>query len=274
MQRGLHAGWGERGEQRAGDGLVDLRATDPQAPQPAALGELAAGAVICRASVSAPALVMHHQLPSAPAADRETLQQRGAFADRAAGLVRARARVTADPFAVGLERGAVDEAGVVIPDQHLPFCLREATHPLARVPVLIDVALPASLAERVRAGIDRALKHAVDLVIGRDGPLDLAIREPAHRELHPLAAHPQPHLTDRPQLSEPLEDRGDRAAHRLVGVEQDLALLIAPHQPDRQRLAQLTARGLVADPALKPGAEHVQLGLATSCPSSRAAADR
>jgi hypothetical protein len=105
LQRGLHAGWGERGEQRACDGLVDLCATDPQAPQPAALGQLAAGAVIRRASVSTPALVMNHQLPPTTAAYRETLQQRDALADRAARLVRARARVTADPLAVGLERG-------------------------------------------------------------------------------------------------------------------------------------------------------------------------
>ena len=32
------------------------------------------------------------------------------------------------------------------------------------------------------------------------------------------------HLPDRAELGEPLEDRGDRAADRLVGVEQDLAL--------------------------------------------------
>ena len=99
------------------------------------------------------------------------------------------------------------------------------------------------------------------LVVGRDRPLDLAVREAAHRELHSLAAHPQPHLADRPKLGEPIEDRLDRAAHRLVRVKQDLAILLAPHKPDRQRLAQLTARCLVADPALQPGAEHVQLRL-------------
>jgi hypothetical protein len=53
----------------------------------------------------------------------------------------------------------------------------------------------------------------------------------------------------------------DRAAHGLVGVEQDLALLLTPHEPDRQRLAQLPSRRLAADPALKPSAQHMQLGL-------------
>ena len=46
LQRGLHAGGGERGEQRAGDGLVDLTAADPQAPAAAVLDQDAGGAVI------------------------------------------------------------------------------------------------------------------------------------------------------------------------------------------------------------------------------------
>ncbi len=44
LQRGLHAGWGERGEQRAGDGLVDLAAADPDAPFAAVLDQDAGGA--------------------------------------------------------------------------------------------------------------------------------------------------------------------------------------------------------------------------------------
>ena len=212
---------------------------------------MAATAVVCDVELA----------PAAPAYG-DPLQQRAAFANRAAGLVRARARVAGDPLTVGLERGLVDVAGVVLPDQHAPFCLRQATHPLARVPVLVDVALAAGLPERVRTGVDRALEHAVDLVVGRDRPLDLAMREAAHREPQLLAAHPQPHLADRSKLGEPLEDHVDRAADRFIGLEQDLAVLLAPHQPDRKRLAQLAARGLVADPTLQPGAEHVQLRLA------------
>jgi hypothetical protein len=98
---------------------------------------------------------------------------------------------TGDPLTVRVERGFVDEAGVVLPDQHLPFCLRQATHPLARLAVLVDVALTAGLPERVRARIDGVLEHAVDLVVGRDDPLNLAVREALHRELHPLATHPR-----------------------------------------------------------------------------------
>ena len=75
------------------------------------------GARIGGALVAAPALVVDLQLAAAAAADRDPLQQRLALADRAARLVRARARVAGDPRLVALERLAVDEAGVVVPDQ-------------------------------------------------------------------------------------------------------------------------------------------------------------
>ena len=100
LQRGLHAGRGERGEQRAGDGLVDLTAADPHAPAAAVLDQDAGGAVIGGALVPAPALVVDLELASAAAAHRDPLQQRAALADRAAGLVRARAGVAGDPLAV------------------------------------------------------------------------------------------------------------------------------------------------------------------------------
>ena len=49
---------------------------------------------------------------------------------------------------------------------------------------------------------------------------------------------------------------------RLVRVEADLAVLVAPDQPDRQATAQLAARGLVADAAVQASAQDVELGLA------------
>ena len=58
LQRGLHPGRRERGEQRAGDGLVDLAAADPQAPAAAVLDQDAARAVIGGALVPAPALIV------------------------------------------------------------------------------------------------------------------------------------------------------------------------------------------------------------------------
>jgi hypothetical protein len=62
----------------------------------------------------------------------------GAWPSRtaSAGLVRARAGVAGDPLAVGVKRGLVDEAGVVLPDQDSPVCLGQATDPLSRLTVL------------------------------------------------------------------------------------------------------------------------------------------
>jgi hypothetical protein len=37
---------------------------------------------------------------------------------------------------------------------------------------------------------------------------------------------------------------------------------LAPDQPDRQAPAQLTAGGLVADPAFQPGPQHMELSFA------------
>ena len=104
LQRGLHAGRRQRGEQRAGDRLVDLTSADPQAPAAAVLDQDAARAVIGGALMPAPALIVDLELAPAAPADRDPLQQRGAFADRAAGLVRARAGVAGDPLAVGSRR--------------------------------------------------------------------------------------------------------------------------------------------------------------------------
>ena len=100
LQRGLHAGGGERGQQRAGDGLVDLTAADSHAPFAAVLDEDAGGAVIGGALVPAAALIVDLELASAAAAHRDPLQQRAALADGAARLVRARAGVAGDPLAV------------------------------------------------------------------------------------------------------------------------------------------------------------------------------
>src|ERR1019366_8865816 len=52
------------------------------------------------------------------------------------------------------------------------------------------------------------------------------------------------------------------ATHRLIGVEEHLAVPLPPYEPDRKAPAGLTSCRLVADPALEPGTEHVQLGFA------------
>ncbi len=48
------------------------------------------------------------------------------------------------------------------------------------------------------------------------------------------------------------------ATDSLVGIDQDLAVALAPHQSDRQPAAQLPARGLVADAAIQARPQPVQ----------------
>ena len=49
---------------------------------------------------------------------------------------------------------------------------------------------------------------------------------------------------------------------RLVGMEADLAVLLAPDEADRQAAAQFAAGGLVANAAVQARAQDMQLGLA------------
>ncbi len=58
------------------------------------------------------------------------------------------------------------------------------------------------------------------------------------------------------------EDGPYHATHRLIRVEEHLAVPLPPYEPDRKAPAELTSCRLVADPALEPGTEHVQLGFA------------
>src|ERR1019366_10652999 len=52
------------------------------------------------------------------------------------------------------------------------------------------------------------------------------------------------------------------ATHRLIGVEEHLAVPLPPDESDRKAPAELASCRLVADPALEPATEHMQLGLA------------
>ena len=150
-------------------------------------------------------------------------------------------------------------------DEHLPLGLRQhpARHP--QPPVGIDAALSAGAAEGVGAGVGRVSEHAVHRMVGRGHPGDLPtaadIAVALQRELQSLLAQPQPHPAHRPTHGEPVEDRRDHAGDRLVGVPADLAVGLAPHQPDRQAAAQLAAGGLAADAAVEAGAQDVQFGL-------------
>ena len=132
-------------------------------------------------------------------------------------------------------------------------------------PSLVDVALPARLAVGVGAGVGRVGEHAVDLVVGGRRPTRISapLAAPAAGSATP-SPRSHSHTCRAPSPARRSARRSSAIAPRTAssGCEQDLAVLVAPDQPDRQAAAQLAARGLVADPALQPRAQHVQLGLA------------
>src|SRR5918996_1277464 len=258
---GGHAGGSEGGEGGRGDGPVDLHAAHAQAVHAAAVDEGAVGAVIARCRVGA--LVVDSEAPAASPAGGQPLQQGGSFPQRAAaGLMGSRGGVGADAGLVGLVGRPVDVAGMLVHDQHLPVRPAQDTGSGPHAAVVIDAAFSAGAAIDIGASVGRVREHPVDRRVGRRDPGELGVAGALHGHHESLAEQPQPHRARRAQFGEAFEDGGDHAAHGLVGVQQDLAVFVAPHQPDGQAPAQLASCGLVADAAFQAGAQHVQLGLA------------
>src|SRR5208283_2092395 len=106
------------GEESLCDRLVDLHAAHAETITAAALDNGLARAMVSRGGV-APAVV-RLQTPAAVAAVDQTLQERRALSHGAARLVRPRACVGGEPGLVGLVRWPIDEAFMVLLDQHLP----------------------------------------------------------------------------------------------------------------------------------------------------------
>ncbi|RWA97092.1 MAG: hypothetical protein EOQ39_34545 [Mesorhizobium sp.] len=58
------------------------------------------------------------------------------------------------------------------------------------------------------------------------------------------------------------EDGADDIYDRLVGMEKDFAVILAPDEADQQATAQFAASRLLLDAAIEAGAQEMQLGLA------------
>lgn len=78
------------------------------------------------------------------------------------------------------------------------------------------------------------------------------------REFEPFRAEPQPDAPGRTGLGKPHEDVADGSDDGLVRVKAHLAVLLTPHEADRQAASEFAARGLVADAAIESGAQHMQ----------------
>ncbi len=260
---------GQRGQERVGDGGVERDAADVQVTGATAVDDRGGAlAVVARGGLGR-ALVEHGEFTAAGPAGRQALEQGAALPDgTGAGLVGCGTDVLADLRKVGLVGVPVDVALVVVADQDLPLAAGDGLVAGAHGAVLAEVGVRAGAAVDVGAGVGRVGQNGVDGVVGRLDPRDLralagggGVAVALERQREVLLAQPQPDLAHRADLAEPAERRGDHPGDRLVRVAADLAFPLGPDQADGQRAAQLAARGLVADPAVEPGPQGVQLGL-------------
>src|SRR5438552_16493518 len=63
-----------------------------------------------------------------------------------------------------------------------------------------------------------------------------------------LAAEPEPDAACRSEFGEASKDSTDGGTDRLIWMEADLAILLAPDETNRQAAPQFAAGGLVANP--------------------------
>ena len=207
-------------------------------------------------------VVVHGQLAAAAPADRQTLQESAPFADRpGAGLVGLGTDVGVDASLVGQIGVPGDVAVVVVHDQGLPFVHGQLPSPGVQPAVLVHIPLLASRAEHVGASVSGMSQDPMDLQIRRRHPFHPETPAVLIGERQPFAPIPDPGGPHRSQLGETVEHGGDRTSHRLVGVQQDLAVGLTPDKPDRQGDTQLAPGRLVANPAVQALPQHVQLSL-------------
>ena len=172
------------------------------------------------------------------------------------------ARVLCHALLVGVIGLPVDVTSMMLLDQHLPLIARQVLDAFAPRPRRLERQLRSRLAIDVGAGIDGVAQDLVDGVVARLNPADLGVRAHLQRKLEALIAQPQPHAARRARLCEACEDGADRSHDGFVGMKQDLAVGLTPHEAHGQAAAQLATCGLVANAAVETGSEHMQLGLA------------
>ena len=136
---------------------VDLHAADPQTMAAAVLDQNAAWAVVARGGGPCEG-GSHVQLASAARAHRDSLKQRGAFADRAAGPC-ARGRVLRAIHWRSFSNVSCREPGGD-PRSTPEVSWGERAHRRV-LAVLVDVALATGLAERVRTSVRRGSRSTL-----------------------------------------------------------------------------------------------------------------
>jgi len=149
---------------------------------------------------------------------------------------------------------------MVIADADGPLIERQladaATHA-----AIAERFLPSGATEHERACIGGISEEVVNSGISRPHPAHPPLARPPARQQLLLSDQHGHHLAGRATPAPQLEHAPDRVTHLLIDSERDLTVLVTI-QTDRQGQLQLAARGLVAQAALQPGADQIQLRLA------------
>src|SRR5437588_615697 len=239
------------------DGLVDLDTADVEAIDAAVLDENLARAVVTWRGVAT--TIVGVQTAAAMTTAGQPLHERAAFPHGAARLVRSGLCIAGDAFLVGLIGLPVNEARMMLRDQHLPFSAREVSHALLAPAGGIEDDLVAGSAVDVNAGVDGVGKDRVNAGVSGPRPSELAALMHLQWEFEPLRAEPQPHAPGRAGLGELGKDLADGGADGFIRVKTNFALLLAPDKADGQAAPEFAARRLVANAAIEARAQYVQL---------------
>jgi hypothetical protein len=190
-ERSFDAQWCERSQHGLRHRVVDLDGADVKAVDAASIGDRLAGAVITRRGGAAG--VMGAQLAPAVSADGKTLKQGGSFSHGAAArMMGAWMRIGADAGPINLIGAPVDEALMVVWDEHGPLRLRQLAHPLLARTAAIESDLMAALAVGVGARVDGIRQRMIDGDIAGVDPTDAAAITSLQRKRQAFAAQPQP----------------------------------------------------------------------------------
>ena len=150
----------EGGDKGPCDGVVYLEPPDIEAEDAAAFDEHLAGAVVTWRPV-APAVV-RTQMTAAMAAIGDTLQKGAPLSHSSSRFVWSRPCILSDAGLIGFISLPVDEARMMIRNEHLPFGTRQHPKTLAPRAGGIQHRLGTSLAISIGAGIDGIGQHVVD----------------------------------------------------------------------------------------------------------------
>src|SRR6266567_79331 len=260
-ERSLDTEWCQRSKDSLRHGLVDLHCADAEAVDTATICDGLSGTMIAGGSCATS--VVGAQLAAAMSAHGDALQQRAPFSHGApTWLMRARMRIGGDPGAIGLVCGHVDEAFMVVRDKYRPLRSRQLAHAFLARTRSIEGDFAAALAIGVGARIDRIAEHMIDGDVARVDPTDGTAVASLQWKRQALAAEPEPDAACRSEFGEASKDSTDGGTDRLIWMEADLAILLAPDETNRQAAPQFAAGGLVANPAVKTRSYDMQLSLA------------